>query len=230
MLSNQTGTPGAGANIWTTPRVPLYARIDGLSEFPLPIIVDASKVYNFQNLPYWWLLYAGTLIGKETANNFYAPSIIGQTTVAYTSGGTSLTVAPGTATAIVNRIGQSGTFITQGPPAAAGTNALITTTFSAVNTTTGVITVTSLGANMVSGALIQPTDGSQTPLGMICDTTGVKFTDWTNLNLVNNYVARMAIGGIVNTNLVCNFPADISIRAALQAQLPLLQFASNYGF
>jgi hypothetical protein len=230
MLSNQTGTPGVGGGIWATPRDPLYARIEGLSEFPLPILIDATKVYNYQNLPYWWLLYAGTLIGKVTASNLYAPSIIGQTTVAYTSGGTSLTVAPGTATAIVNRIGSSGTFVTQGPPAAAGTNANITTTFSAVNQTTGVITVTSLGANMIAGGLIQPTDGSQVPLGMICDTTGVKFTDWTNLNLVNNYVARMAIGGIVNESLVVNFPTDTSVRAALQAQIPLLQFASNYGF
>jgi hypothetical protein len=233
MIGNQQGTPGAGNPVWSTPRQALYQRVDGLSEFPLPIVIDGTKVYNTLNGPFPWLLYAGTLIGKVTATGLYAPSIIGAVTTAYTSGGTTLAVAPAVATAIANRIGQSGTFKTQGPPSVAGTDTTITTTFSAVNQTTGALTVTSLGANVVSGSLIKPTDGSETPLMVVCDITGVKTTDYTNINTINNYVVRAAVGGILNTNMIPFYPgADASTRAAIAAltQLRGFYFSDQYGF
>lgn len=230
MLQTQTGLPGTGASAWTTHRQALYQSIPGLSEFPLPVVIDGAKVYNQLNLPYYWLAYAGTLIGKETSTTLYAPSIIGQTTAAYTSGGTSVTVSAGTAASLNNRVGASGTFQIQGPPTAAGTNAKATVTYSAINLTTGVITVTNIGANYVSGSLIQPTDGSQNPLMLICDITGVKVSDWTNTNIINNYVVRAAVGGIVNTNMIPFWPSDTSIQAALQTQVPQLLMSSVYGY
>jgi len=90
MLGQQTGTPGVGAGVFAAPRQALYTEIEGLSAFALPIIVTGSSVYNKYNLPYWWVLYAGTPIGRLTNSATYAPAIIGLTSLPL--GGASTTL------------------------------------------------------------------------------------------------------------------------------------------
>src|SRR5579862_7390409 len=123
------------------------------------------------------VLRPGALLGK-TASGLYAPSVVGVTQGAYTSGGTSITVTAAQAAEIVRRVGNSGHLNYVGPPSTAGTNAVISNiAFSAVNTTTGVITTSTLGANLVAGSFVSVNDGSTTPLTMVPDGYGILVTD-----------------------------------------------------
>lgn len=89
------------------------------------------------------LLRPGLLMGKITSGGKWAPSLFGLTNGAYASG-TSLTLSVAAATELNRRVGASGTFKLTGPPTAAGTVRTVTVTYSAVNTTTGVATITAL--------------------------------------------------------------------------------------
>ena len=359
MLGTQQGTPGVGAAVFAAPRQSMYSRIEGLTEFPLPIIVTGSLVYNKYNLPYYWLLYAGTPIGKLSASSNYAPSIIGLTSAALGGSQTTLNTDVGTAAALNYRVGSSGTFTLTGANVAGGTARPLTVTYSAINLTSGAITITATATGAVSavnqinslvtvdstgsgtftltvegittaaitysatiatlntninaalnaalgtsavvasgaslaaciltssgtgyagrpvgaitatilagstgytlngsgtigtpsvcpvttagvtavaaqegefvaGSIIGPTDGSQTPLLIVSDTYGVKLTDWTNLNVVNNYVVRASAGGIVNTNLIPDLPTDPVTQAYFLNLFPkTLLFGNTFGF
>lgn len=186
-------------------------------------IIDGSKSRDPLNTGAINILRPGLLMGKITASGKYAPSVFGVTTgtnaqngTPYTSGGTSIAVSPATAVEIARRVGQSGNLTFTGPPSAAGTVAAITQAFSAINTTTGVITITSLGANLVIGSLVGPADGSQTPLTLIADGQngfGLPVTDpMTNAD-VDVPFAEFPIGGTVISSNIINWPADTSTRA-----------------
>ena len=157
------------------------------------------------NTAYVDTLQPGLVMGRVTATNKYAPSIIGLVTAAYTSGDTSITVAAATAVEIVRRIGTSGTFTIVGAPTTAGTVATATVTFSAVNTTTGVLTITNIGANYVVGSFVMPTDGSQTPLCFIDDGSGYKVTDFLGNNVDVEFGLAL-VGGEIDTSQIINLP------------------------
>lgn len=95
------------------------------------------------------LLRPGLLMGKITSGGLYAPSVIGLSSGALTSTGTTLSSSAAIATELVRRIGSTGTFKLTGPPTAAGTVRTLTATYSAASTTTGDITITALGVNEV---------------------------------------------------------------------------------
>lgn len=183
-------------------------------------VIAGSVSRDPANTAYVDTLQPGMVMGKVTATEKYAPSIIGLTTVAYTSGGTSLTVAAATATEIVRRIGTSGTFTIVGAPTATGTIATATVTFSAVNTTTGVITITNIGADYVLGSFVMPTDGSQTPLVFIDDGTGYKVTDFLGNNVDVEFPLAL-VGGEIDTSQIINLPpsANTTQLAWLKGQL-----------
>jgi hypothetical protein len=177
------------------------------------------------------VLRAGLLMGKVTATGFYAPSAFGVTTgttaqngTAYTSGGTSIAVTPAAATEIVRRIGTSGNLNFIGPPSAAGTVAVIQQAFSAVNTSTGVLTITSLGANLVIGSIVAPTDGSQSPITFVNEGFGAQMTsslDGSNL-LLQDY--KFPVAGNPDLSQLIPFPADTSTQAWIVSQLNALGF------
>ena len=100
--------------------------------------IDGASARDPDNTPDVANLRAGLLMGKITATGLYANSVMGITTVSYTSGGTSLTVTPQAAVELVRRFGASGTGTVNvvGPPTANGTVASTAMTWSAVNTTT----------------------------------------------------------------------------------------------
>jgi len=144
-----------------------------------------------------------------TATGLWAPSILGLVTAAYTSGGTSLTVSPATATEIVRRVGTSGTLdLTHAPTAGGTVVAQANLTYSAVNTTTGVLTVTDIGANVIAGSIIgHPTDGSSTPLAILGGIDGIRVTDEDGNN-VDTQCASMLIGGDLNIDNIINYPTS----------------------
>lgn len=183
-------------------------------------VIDGLVARDPGNTPDVSVLRAGLLMGKITSGGKYANSIIGATTGAYTSGGTSLTVSAAQAVEIARRVGTSGTaaLYAIGPPTANGTNALTAITFSAINTTTGVLTVTSLGVDKVAGTLIGAADGSQVPLTLIPDGYGIQVTDIDNTG-VDVEFAQMPIAGVIDSSQIINWPTDTSIQAWIRSSL-----------
>jgi hypothetical protein len=140
--------------------------------------------------------------------------------VAYTASATSLTTDLNTAREITRRIGASGTFKVTGPPSAGGTVATTVVTYSAVNLTTGVITITGFASALVAGSFIQPTDGSETILTILCETDGLQVVDQTHTNRVDAFTGRLlAGGGTINTGMIVNYPSDPSLKAFVKASI-----------
>jgi hypothetical protein len=216
-MFNGYGLPGVRTERTALPRKVFWHDAERVI-LPAGVIIDGSKSRDPLNSPDVDVLRAGLVLGKISASGKYAPSILGVTTAAYASGGTSLTVSVATATELVRRIGTSGTFKTVGPPTAGGTVAVTTTTFSAVNLATGVITVTSLGVDKVTNVFVMPTDGSETILGIIEDGEGIKVTDIDGTSL-DTPCSKLAIGGILVASQILNYPADAALKVWLKAQL-----------
>lgn len=208
------GGPGYRSETLFSPRVvgrdAMWSYLAGGS------IIDAVKSRDVLNTAQPLLLRAGLLMGKVTASGKMANSFFGVTQGAYTSGGTSLTLTAAQAVELVRRQGATGTFTTTGPPTAAGTVAVTTTTYSAVNTSTGVVTVTSLGVDKVAGSFIGAVDGSQTPTTMICDGAGILVasdgsdTPWPLVPVA---------GTVYPDKLLPSWPADASLKAWIRAAL-----------
>jgi len=171
------------------------------------------------NTGYLNVLRPGLLMGKATSGGKYLPSILGINQSAYTSGGTSITVTAAQAVEIARRIGTSGNLTYVGPPSAAGTVAVISSVaFSAINTTTGVITVTSLGANLIAGGWVCSTDGTHIPMTLIPPGSGVNVFDSLG-NAQDTPFERLPIGGTIEVGQIPYYPTDTSMIQWLKDQL-----------
>ena len=118
----------------------------------------------------------------------------------------------------MRRIGASGTFKLTGPPTAAGAVATQAVTYSAVNTTTGVITITALSADAISGSFVQPDDGPETMLCLINDGTGIEVTDEDNADIDVPFV-QPVIAGFVDASQIINWPTNAVLRTYVRDQL-----------
>ena len=116
-------------------------------------------------------LRAGLLMGRITSGGKYANSFFGTTTGALANGATSITVSATEAAEIVRRIGASGNISLTGPASAAGAVRSLTVAYSAVNTTTGVVTITSPTVNEVQTLNFANSPSGAFRLGII-DYTG----------------------------------------------------------
>lgn len=214
-----TGMPGFGSEKLAKHR-PVAA--DGYLQFlPGGVVLDGSKMRDPDNPDYpadtagQLRLRAGLLIGKVTSGGKWANSVLGVTQGAYTSGGTSITVTAAQAAEIVRRVGSSGTLKFTGPPSAAGTVATISQSFSAVNTSTGVITVTSLGANLIAGAFVQPADGSETVRSFLPDGWEL----YMPLDGTDAPLDKVPVEGNVDFSQLLPWPADTSLQQWVRDQL-----------
>jgi hypothetical protein len=184
-------------------------------------VVDGTKSRDQGNTDDVALLRPGLLMGKVTTGGKWAPSAFGLTAAAYASG-TSMTLSVAAATELNRRVGASGTFKVTGPPSAAGVVRTTTVTYSAVNTTTGVATITALGANQVeqiniapastAGNLqltVQKTDGTFVTTG----NAAWNATDATYLANINAALdtATGVVGGIV-ASAIPSVDTDLGIR------------------
>jgi hypothetical protein len=232
MFSNPQGKPGVVGNYDSQPREVFYSGREFAQFWAPPVTIDGTNSSNPLNAPYVWLLWAGMPMGRVTASGKYANSIFGLTAAAAASGATSITTDVNTAAEIVRRIGATGTFKLTGPPAASGTVAVQVVTYSAVNTTTGVITCTALSAAAVTASPIQPTDGSETILTLLCETDGLQIVDQTYTNRLDVFCGRLlAGGGTINTGMIVNYPSDPSlktyVKSALKATCPGVTFLDD---
>lgn len=217
------GLPGFRAAVTSAYR---RVSVDGAMLFAaLNRLIDGTKSRDPLNTGDVDRLQPGLVMGIVTASGKYAPSILGLTTgttaqngTNYTSGGTSIAVAPATAVEIARRVGTSGNLNFIGPPSAAGTVAVIQQAFSAVNTSTGVLTITSLGANLLNGSIVADTDGSHLPVTIVPDGYPLLVTDETATS-IDNYFARLPIGGFLDTAKILNYPSDSSLKTWLRTNL-----------
>lgn len=223
MFSIPQGKPGVVGNYDSQPREVFYSGRQFAQFWAPPVTVDGTNSSNPLNAPYTWLLWAGTLMGRVTATAKYANSVLGLTGAAAASGATSITTDVNTAAEIVRRIGASGTFKLTGPPTAGGTVATQIVTYSAVNTTTGVITCSALSAAAVTASFIQPTDGSEGIITMLCEVDGLQIVDQTHTNRVDVFCGTLlAGGGTINTGMIVNYPSDPSLKTFVKSSLRTL--------
>ena len=177
--------------------------------FPAGVIINGTLSRDPLNTGDIDVLRPGLLMGKVTATGLYASSILGVTTAAEAIGSTDITAAAATVTELVRRVGATGTFKLIGPPAANGVVAIETVTYSAASGTS--ITATAIVNAFVSGSLIVPTDGSETPITIIPDGNGIKVTDQDGTS-ENQPFALCPIGGVLLSSQIVNWPSDTSIR------------------
>lgn len=203
--------------------------------FPNGGIIDGSKSRDPNNSSDVRTLQAGLVMGKITASGKWAPSILGVVQSDYTSGGTEITVTAAQATEIVRRNGASGTLkITHAPTAAGTVVPYATLTYSAVDTATGILTITNIGANVESGALIMPEDGSQVPRAIIPDGYGVDVVDINTGLEIDAEFPQPLCGGFLDTAGIVNYPAAANttliawLKAALRATGAWYVFSDDF--
>ncbi len=203
------GRPGIGSARVAQRRN--VSRNGALDYYPAGGTIEGTKARDPGNSAYSTrALRAGLLMGKITSSGFYANSVFGLSSGALTGTGTTLTVSAAAAVEIVRRIGTTGTLKLTGPPTAGGTVRTLTVTYSAVNTSTGAITITALGVNEVQtvNLVTAATGGSvrlivQKPDGTYALTPAAAWsaTDATLLSNLNTALdtATGVVGGIVAT-------------------------------
>lgn len=213
------GVPGIRTSRTATPRKALLSE-DYKILYPGSRIIDGSKSRDPLHTGNLDILRAGMLMGRITASGKYAPCFIGKVTADYTSGATSLTVSPATAVEIVRRVGATGTLLGFGAPTATGTVVQFAVIYSAVNVTTGVLTITNIGANVDEGALLGAGDGSMIPVAVIGDGYGIKVTDDDAVSIDVPF-NPMVIGGVLDVTQVPNWPEteDTTLRAYVKAYI-----------
>lgn len=227
------GLPKVSTRVNAVHRI-VFRQGDWLSELSSGKIIDGANSRDSGNTGDLDVLRAGLLMGKITTGGKYAPSILGVLTGAYTSGGTTLTVSAAQAVEIARRVGTSGTGTLNaiGPPSAGGTVATTAITFSAVNTGTGDITVTSLGVNKIAGTFITAADGTESPRTMIPDGYGVKVTDVDGSTNLSVPFALFPIAGVITaTQLLPVWPSDTSLQNWVRDRLnDFGKFVLDYGY
>lgn len=211
-----TGMPGVGTERTAKHRI---VGADGYLGFlPGGAILDGTKTRDPDNPDDVTRLRAGLLLGKVTSGGKYANAVIGVTAAATAAAATSLTVSLAQAAELVRRQGATGTFTLTGPPTAAGTVAAQTVTYSAVNTSTGVVTTSAIAAATVAGSLVGPTDGSQVPVSFLPD-------GWELILPVGNGdtgdlpLPTLPIEGAVNGANLLPWPADSSLKTYVRTSL-----------
>lgn len=210
------GRPGIGSSI--TVQKLNVARAGSEEFYPAGGTIEGSKTRDPGNSASSILsLRAGLLMGRITGG-FWANSILGATTGAYTSGGLSLSASAATVTELVRRVGASGTFKLVGPATAGGSNNTTTVTYSAASGTT--ITISDIGADRISGCLICPSDGSETILSYI--PTGYNLllpgaaadTDNADINF-----PRIPIAAVIDSANLIDWPSDTTLQAYVRTSL-----------
>lgn len=218
------GNPKVTAQRVSTHRIVLKSD-QGVAFLPEGKTIDGALSRDPLNTGDLDVLRAGMLMGKITASNKYAPSVLGLTTNAEAASSVSIEVSAATAVELVRRLGTTGTFNLTGPPTAGGTVITEVVTYTAVNTTTGVITVDAITAAFVANSLVQPVDGSEDFVTVVGDGNGINVTD-ENRDDVDVQFAHtqggpaFLLAGIVDPANILNFsPLDSALQTFVKGKL-----------
>ena len=224
MTQANIGLPGVASKRTATRRRVLLTELGSLYYPGTPIIVgsDSRDPTNTGDLD---VLQAGMLMGLNSTSGKWAPSIIGTLNTAHTSNSaTSMTLTAATAVELNRRIGASGTFKITGPPSSAGSLISDTITYSAMNVSPGVATMSAESSDFIAGSFIQDTDGTENPKVIIGDGYGIKTTDIDDASADVPFAhtggeKAMLIGGIIDSSQIINWPTDTSLQKWIVEQL-----------
>jgi hypothetical protein len=106
-----------------------------------------------------------------------------------------------------------------GPPTANGPVATFTETISAINTTTGVLTVSGLNADLIAGSFVCLDDGSYIPRTFIPDGYPIQVVDSTGTAFDVPFPLVPTAGIIDVSQFLPAWPSDTSLQAWIKAQL-----------
>ena len=217
-LLDVPGIPGIRAA-----RVATYRRILRQGDWTFlsgGVTIDGTKARDTLNTGDLDVLRPGLIMGFATSGGLWSNSIMGLSNAAAAAGATSITLTAAAATELVRRVGTTGTFKLTGPPAAAGVVVTETVTYSAVNTTTGVVTVTAITNAFISGSFVQPTDGAERPRSFLPDGyPTLKVTDNDGANLASVEWPNVPTAGVIDSSQLLFWPSDASLIAWLKARL-----------
>ena len=167
----------------------------------------------------------------------YAASVIGTLTAAYAAGGTLILSAASAAEA-VRRVGTAGTLVITGAPTATGTVAQNNIVYTAINLTTGGVSLSAASTTVAytAGSYIGALDGSATPSLVICgDLFPIRMTDinGTSQSIVPGRFIPLTMKPIYTTNIV-NYPAAANttltawLKSKLRTNVPGLTFDDDF--
>jgi len=211
------GRPGFGTGQLAQRRN--VSRNGAFDFYPAGGVIEGTKARDPGNSAYSVLaLRPGLLMGKITSSGYWANSVVGLSTGALTNTGTTLATSAAIATEIVRRFGATGTFKLTGPPTASGTVRTLTATYSAVNTTTGDVTITALGVNEVQTvAFGAAATGGTFKIGFTLasgavvwtDTIAWSATDATFLSNMNTAIDNVLGAGLVVATAIAATDTDL---------------------
>jgi len=164
------------------------------------------------------VLRPGLMLGKVTATGKYAPSILAPIINAEIATATAIEVTAAQAAELVRRVGATGAFNLVGPPTAGGTVIVEDVDYTAVNTTTGVITVDATTAAFIAGSFIMFQDGSGDPVALIDDNVFIKVTDRDRVSQDAPFALPL-IAGQIDSSQILNWPSNAPLQAYLVSKL-----------
>src|SRR6185437_50868 len=220
------GLPGIRAPKIATHKIVFYQG-DWLSGLALGRTIDGNNASDPSNTsPDQIVLQPGLLLGLISATTgdaitpvigAYGASVIDNIQANVAAAATSMTLTAAGATELVRRFGLSGTFSLVGPPTAGGTVATQTVTYSAVNTTTGVVTCSALAAAAIAGSFVTPRDGSGIPITLVPDGYGILVTDNDFATRITVQNPILPIAGVVDpTKIIAGTTSYSSLDVSLQ--------------
>jgi hypothetical protein len=166
------------------------------------------------------VLRAGLLLGKITSGGKWRNSIIGLTTGDAAAADTTLTVAAATATEVARLITLAAGNVSLkliGVSVASGTVNVTAVTASAASSTT--ITLTgAVGVIALTGAIVAPADGAQTPVQLQTKRYPVEVTDFSGTSM--DATLPLLKSGDIDVSMIPNYSSlDTSVKAWVKANL-----------
>lgn len=156
------------------------------------------------------VLRPGRIMGLNSTDKKYAPWAIGTLINAESAASTALELSAAQATELVRRIGTSGTLNLIGPPTAGGTVITEAVTYTAVDTSTGVVTCDATTAAFIAGSVVADNDGTETPVTFVPDGWGIRVTDPDDADADVQF-PRFPVGGTVDFSQLLPAPTDTSL-------------------
>ncbi len=226
-----TGLPGIKTTRTATPLDVLMSDI-GAVFLPSNLQIGSGQSRDPDNTGNIDVLRAGLLLSLDEDNDFYAATILGVTSGGIASGGTTLNVTTQCATEINRRYGGSGT----GEFAVVGSSNVFSDetalpsmeklTHSAVNTTTGAVTIDATINNYPANSLVIGGESvrnvanaelTQTFI-LVSPKWGLKVTD-EDSNDIATALANPLVGGQVNIDRIINYPGSGLMRHWMKQEL-----------
>ncbi len=201
MNGHNNRLPGIGTIKTATPRTVLLTD-QGKVTLPRGRVIVGADSIDIGNTGDTRVIRAGMLMGLNSTSKKYAPAFLGATGVLHDTSAvtTVMTLPAALITEITRRIGTSGTFIIVGPPAADGSVAIETVTFSAIAGAT-TLTITATDNDYASGSIIADNDGTYLAKAVIGDGYGIKVID-VDAVAIDVPFTQMTIGGLVDTDIL----------------------------